>query len=708
MYNIYFEAGAIGFIAILLLYLHVEYPNASVSNQRYRQWVAWILASLIIDIVSSRMTDYGEHIPPLVNTLMSTAYFMITAGCFWSLSRYLHSLVKGRLSDLYMLFINTLSAVYYTFMVINIFSGWVFYYDEAGTYQHGPLYFIILLLQILVNSLSIALLVSYRKKLEKRQLAAIWMFMVIIVSGFLLQVVFFTKTLLAFYMFSIAAMTVLFVIETPDYIKLADALKEVEEQRKRADIANQAKSTFLANMSHEIRTPMNAIIGMDEMILRETENPKVNKYARDIRSAGNTLLSIINDILDLSKIESGKMELVLVDYDFASVLNDIVNMTMSKAKEKGLVYNLVVSSDIPSVFHGDEIRIRQIILNLTNNAIKYTAEGSVNIRVFFDDKEQMLHVRVADTGMGIKPEDMEKLFSSFQRLDETTNRNVEGTGLGLNITKQLAEMMGGGIAVESEYGKGSVFHAKLHQEVVDATPIGDYTERLAAVEAQEEDYRPVLVAPEARILIVDDNEMNLEVVTSLLEDTHIKITTVLSGEECIAVLKEKSFHAVLLDQMMPGMSGSETLKVIKKKHLADETPIIVLTADAILGARDSYLKEGFTDYLSKPVLYKELESILLTYIPKELLLDRQAADALEAEKKAKEKAAQNEPEQTIIVISPSTERMKVLKENLGSMYKCIFVKNEEKAAKYMENHAVDFVLRDEVKEGSVETDTIDR
>ena len=263
-------------------------------------------------------------------------------------------------------------------------------------------------------------------------------------------------------------------------IKSEEQRKEYETQilkleKEAADQANKAKSNFLANMSHEIRTPMNAILGMDEMILRETKDPKIGKYANNIHSAGKTLLSIINDILDLSKIESGKMELVPVEYDFASVLNDIVNMTMNKAQEKGLAYELDVDPTIPSLLRGDEIRIRQIILNITNNAIKYTDEGSVNIKIGFDHDKNKLVIKVTDTGIGIREEDLERLFASFQRLDETRNRNIEGTGLGLNITKQLAEMMGGTITVESTYGKGSVFTAEMIQEVVDDTPIGDYT-----------------------------------------------------------------------------------------------------------------------------------------------------------------------------------------------------------------------------------------
>ncbi len=464
--------------------------------------------------------------------------------------------------------------------------------------------------------------------------------------------------------------------------KTAYERRVLELEKDAANASNKAKSDFLANMSHEIRTPMNAIIGMDEMILREKVSEKVRKYALDIQSAGRTLLSIINDILDFSKIESGKMELIPVEYGFASVMNDIVNMTMKKATDKGLTYDLKVSKDIPSVLRGDEIRVRQVMLNLINNAIKYTHEGTVSIDVSYDNATCMMWVIVSDTGIGIKNEDLGKLFGSFQRLDEDTNRNIEGTGLGLNITMRLVKMMDGTIGVSSKYGEGTTFTVQMKQEAVDRTPVGDFADNLAKMNYPDREYKPTFIAPKARILVVDDNDMNLEVFVALLEETKAKVTTAESGKECIEILKDRSFDLIFLDQMMPGMSGVQTLETIKKEHLADDTAIIALTADAIVGARDNYINEGFSDYLSKPVMYKALEEMLIKYLNPSLIQN----EGDEKETDLTDIKSDDADKPVVIAISSSSEKLRSLKELLGSGYKGVFVKDMDSAAKYVEKN----------------------
>ena len=466
--------------------------------------------------------------------------------------------------------------------------------------------------------------------------------------------------------------------------KAAYERKVLELEKDAANASNKAKSDFLANMSHEIRTPMNAILGMDEMILRAKPADPIRKYALNSQSAGKTLLSIINGILDFSKIEQGKMDLIPVEYSFASVMNDIVNMTMKKAEDKGLAYVFIVSEDIPSVLKGDEIRVRQVMLNLINNAIKYTHEGSVSVDVSYNKAEQTLLVIVSDTGIGIREEDLDKLFGSFQRLEEDKNRNIEGTGLGLNIAMRLVKMMNGTIEVNSSYGKGTTFKATMQQEVIDSTPIGDFAQRISNMQENTADnYRPSFIAPSARALIIDDNDMNLDVIGSLLEDTKIRVTTAESGKECLEILKENTFDLIFLDQMMPGMSGIQTLAEMKRQHLAENTPVIALTADAIVGARDNYIKEGFSDYLSKPVMFDALEAILRKYLPQDLILPAdQAADDTEA-------AVLHFPEDDgekplVIAVSNSPDKLRRIQAVLGESCKGVFVKDTASAARYLE------------------------
>ena len=460
----------------------------------------------------------------------------------------------------------------------------------------------------------------------------------------------------------------------------ASRLRKFNEEKVVA--ANNAKSNFLANMSHEIRTPMNAIIGMDEIILRETTDNSIRKHALDIRSAGKTLLSIINDILDLSKIESGKMEIIPVKYDSSSVFTDIVNMTMKRANDKGLVYEMNVDGDIPATLYGDEIRVRQIMLNIINNAIKYTEEGKVSVDASYDMDREKLIIRVSDSGIGIREEDQQKLFDSFSRLEETRNRNIEGTGLGLNITKQLVDMMDGEIGVSSRYGSGTVFTVSIVQKCIDPSPIGDFGRSIEKAAAENVSKRSKLYAPDVRILIVDDNEMNHEVITGLISDTRIQVTNAMSGPECLEYLRENSFDMIFLDQMMPGMSGTSTLKVVKDEKLAENVPVIALTADAIVGARDMYLREGFTDYLSKPIMYEELEAILFKYLPEDKIdADEhlgQDADALPV----------------VLVISDSSATLSQVRSFLGKGCKGVFVRNDEQAGRYLKEHTVDYVIRD--------------
>ncbi|MCR5672098.1 MAG: response regulator [Lachnospiraceae bacterium] len=397
-------------------------------------------------------------------------------------------------------------------------------------------------------------------------------------------------------------------------------MSQLEDQKRLADDANKAKSSFLANMSHEIRTPINAVLGMDEMIIRESKEKNIRAYARDIKTAGRTLLSLINDILDFSKIEEGRMEILPTQYDLSSVINDLINMIRTRAEKKGLKLEIEVDPDVPRILYGDEIRIKQIALNLLTNAVKYTTEGKVAMKVGFKkskEDEIILCFKIEDTGIGIREEDMDKLFSPFSRIEENMNRSIEGTGLGMSIVRQLLDLMDSRLDVNSTYGEGSTFSFDIRQQVIKWDPVGDITKRLSEGSDDKEVYQELFHAPDAQILVVDDTEVNLTVMCNLLKQTLVKIDTASSGPEALNAAKERKYDIIFIDHMMPGMDGIETFNRIKEEADTNGTVCIALTANAVSGAREMYMEAGFADYLSKPVDGRRLEEMVRKYLPQD-------------------------------------------------------------------------------------------
>ncbi len=400
--------------------------------------------------------------------------------------------------------------------------------------------------------------------------------------------------------------------------------QKLQEDLRVAQIASENKSNFLNNVSHEIRTPINAVLGLDEMILRESTEENIRDYARDIQNSGKTLLSLVNDILDSSKLEAGKMEILPVEYDVSSVINDVVNMISSRAKDKNLDFQLHIDSNIPSILFGDEIRIKQVMINILTNAVKYTEEGQVDFTLGYEKNSEesvYLTCSVKDTGIGIKEEDMKKLFSRFERIDEGKNRTIEGTGLGMNIVKQLLALMDSELQVESVYGEGSEFSFKVAQKVVNWDAMGDYEESYRKA-MENERYEESFVAPDALVLVTDDTVMNLTVIKALLKATKVQIETAESGFETLDKVRQKKYDIIFLDHRMPKMDGIETLQKMKELegNLNIDTPVISLTANAVSGAREVYMAAGFVDYLSKPIDSKKLEHMLMEYLPKEKVL----------------------------------------------------------------------------------------
>ena len=410
--------------------------------------------------------------------------------------------------------------------------------------------------------------------------------------------------------------------------KRMEEMKAVEQKREyeakilmleksAADSANKAKSDFLADMSHEIRTPINAVLGMNEMILRESKDDNILEYSSNIKSAGHTLLSIINNILDFSKIEDGKMALVPVEFDTAVLIGGLVNSISERAKAKNLDFVVDVDGSVPSRLFGDDVRISQVTMNLLTNAVKYTESGTVTLRVRnngISDGNVRLRFDVIDTGIGIKDEDLHKLFESFERIEEKRNRHIEGTGLGISIVCKLLAMMDSKLDVESQYSIGSTFGFDLVLRVVDAEPVGSLDERKKSGPA-DRDKKEHLYAPDAKVLVTDDNGMNLKVAANFLKLFGITPVTCSSGKETIEIMRKERFDIVFLDHMMPQMDGIETLKALRDENLLNGAVAIALTANAVVGAEEQYLNAGFDGYLSKPIMVDDIENALKKYLP---------------------------------------------------------------------------------------------
>ena len=404
------------------------------------------------------------------------------------------------------------------------------------------------------------------------------------------------------------------------YFEIQD--QQIDQALEVEKAKNEAKTNFVANMSHEIRTPVNSILGLNELILRETNERKTKEYAENIRASGDVLLKIISDIIDFSKIEANKMEIISAEYELSSVITDLVNMVSQKAEEKHLELLVDIDENMPHLLFGDEIRVKQCILNILNNAVKYTERGTVTLKITFErlDAGQIyLIVSVKDTGIGIKPDEQERLFNKFERLDEQRNRTIEGSGLGLSIVSMLLQKMDSKLEFQSEYGMGSTFSFKLKQQVIWWEKIGNFNERYNKLLHTTKTYHESFRAPNAQILVVDDTRMNLIVFEGLLKKTEVKIDTASSGKEMLEKIRKKHYDVIFLDHRMPEMSGVEAFHAMQEMPdcLCKDVPVVALTANVVSGAKEYYLKEGFTAYLSKPIDSKELEHLLTELLPPE-------------------------------------------------------------------------------------------
>ncbi len=613
-YNISFDIAAILVLTVLAVGMKTVLYTDTQGSRLVRRYVYSVIFMAVIDIITAYTICYGHMIPDLLNIILNTLYQYSAVFCVAVAMRTIFSYFpsirrKSVLINRSILYIQAL------FVTVNLFTGWLFRF-EKGQYIHGPIYLISYILSLAVVFHALYVVIVNRADSSGVMIRIIVLFLFLPTVFTIVQMIVGDTLLIAFGE-AFSALIMLFALETPDYRKLMKTMNELEIAKEEANIANSTKSDFLASMSHEIRTPINGILGMDTMILRDCDDPQIVEYAENIRIAGNGLLSIINDILDLSKIESGKMELVPGKYELFTILNDCYQMNRMRATEKRLKLEIKNDPDMPDEFYGDEVRIRQILNNLISNGLKYTEHGSVTLKVSCeeyspdaagDEEWTMLVFSVTDTGIGIKKDDMEKLFKSFTRLEETRNRRIEGTGLGLRITDQLVGMMNGTIHVDSVYGEGSTFTVKIPQKVMGHRQMGDFSERQKEHVSVAKSKTSTFRAPGKKILIVDDVRMNVLVFKGLLRGTEMTIDSALSGSEALEMTKYAKYDIIFMDHLMPEMDGIETFHKIRdnKDNPNCDVPVVVLTANAIVGVEENYLKEGFDAYLSKPVEQTDL------------------------------------------------------------------------------------------------------
>ncbi len=588
------------------------------SHKWYSLLLITSILQLVFDVLSVITVNNLHAIEPWVNKLVHQCFMALMLAIFFAVYRYLETMIYEEIGDKFK------SAEWaYVPLVISFIGVLVLpiYYAETpeGNYSYGPgpinIYISIAIYVVLI----LRLIIMYGRMISPKKTTAIVVAMLseAVIAGYQ---AFVPTALISCLGITLLNLSFYLIVENPDAV-LVELLKK---ETQRADVANRAKTDFLANMSHEIRTPINSMLGMTEVILREKDEKKIKEYALDIQDATKSLLNLINDILDISKIEAGKMEIVNVEYSFAAMIEEVLNMVDFRIKDRNLRFDVDIDGNIPDKLTGDDVRIRQVLVNLLSNAFKYTAEGDVTFKAKLipesDEKEACIWFSVKDTGMGIKKEDMDKILVPYERFDVDKNRNIEGSGLGLPITFKLLAGMGSKMRVESEYGTGSEFSFVLKQQIVNPTPISQI--KMAKEETTPHTYTPAFEAPDAKVLVVDDNKMNRKVFKALLKKTKIQIDEASSGKECLEMVQKRAYDIIFMDHMMPEMDGVETYHILKemKDYPSQKAPVVIVTANAIKGAKDKYIvKEGFRAYISKPIDYVKLEKTIKALLKKNLI-----------------------------------------------------------------------------------------
>ena len=624
----FFEIASLGYLLVLYLISFNDKNRGTFRSYKlFRYLEINMMLALIVSILTYTFAypELGTPLPvcTLLRTMDSIMCVMASRVFAVYLMEYVDS--EGRLKTVSVIG-NIIFFTYLILMILNLHFKFILWYTPEGTYMHGSLFVpIVFSAPVYYLTTGIMMLIFKLKTLGPREKAALSIASFVTLFGTIIQAATNGVILLSLLFGSVGIFVLYFSIETSDYHQLLKNNEILRLAEQDAIKANRAKSDFLASMSHEIRTPLNAVLGMDELILLETGKRtdvdptftgRIKEYAENIRDAGQVLLSVINDILDLTKIESGKMEIKPAPYRLHDLINDVGTMVRVRAEQKGLAYVQKLDPSIPDHLLGDELRIRQIMINLLNNAVKYTDSGSVELDVSMSDKTEnslSLCIKVTDTGIGIKEEDMSLIFGDFQRIDEEHNHKVEGTGLGLSIVKRMIGLMKGHIEVSSKYGEGSVFTAYIPQDICseafEKSSDSEKRGKLADVITYH--------TPDCRYLVVDDNRLNLLVAKRFLDGLCGQIDTARSGEEALQKMKQTKYDLIFMDHMMPDLDGIQTYEMSLEDpdNINIKTPVIMMTANALSGVREEYLSKGFADYISKPVEIKELLRVVERHLP---------------------------------------------------------------------------------------------
>ena len=631
----YFEIASFGYLIVLFLISFNDKNRGTLrSDKLFRRLEINMILALLVSVLTYTFA-YPELGTPLwactiLRTMDSVMCVMASRIFAIYLMEYVDS--EGRLKKISVIG-NIIFFSYLILMILNLYFKFILWYEPDGTYLHGKLFVpIVFSGPVFYLTSGILMLIFRLKTLGSREKAALSIASFVTLFGTIIQAVTGGVILLSLPLGSIGIFVLYFSIETSDYHRLLENNKKLALARQDAIKANRAKSDFLANMSHEIRTPLNAVLGMDELIIMETEKRKdidpeftgcIKEYAENIKDAGQVLLSVINDILDLTKIESGKTEIKPAPYKLRELVSGVGTIVRVRAEQKGLSYEEKIDPAIPDDLIGDELRIRQIMINLLNNAVKYTESGKVILEITMKDKAEnslTLCISVRDTGIGIKEEDLPHIFGDFQRLDEEKNRWIEGTGLGLSIVKRMANLMQGNVEASSKYGEGSVFTVCLPQAISSVSLIKKENEKGSNRIAELVTFD----TPGCHYLIVDDNKLNVIVAKRFLEKINGRIDSAYGGEEALGKMRETKYDLIFMDHMMPELDGIRTyeLSLEDNENVNRETPVIMMTANALSGVREEYLEKGFADYLSKPIEIGEMLRIIKQYVPAEKIIDR--------------------------------------------------------------------------------------